>query len=76
MNDRPIDVRSLLSTARAEALRVHDSPIRADELSGRIEEIVEAGYAHSREVLDSGRDAPWHARIMAEPEAPAPKPGE
>ena len=43
---------------------------------GRIEEIVEAGYAHSREVLDSGRDAPWHARIMAEPEAPAPKPGE
>jgi predicted acylesterase/phospholipase RssA len=35
----------------------------------RIDEIVEAGYAYSRDVLEAGRaseaDAPWYARVMA-----------
>jgi CRP-like cAMP-binding protein/predicted acylesterase/phospholipase RssA len=31
----------------------------------RIDEIVEAGYAHSRAVLERGRDEPWYPRVMA-----------
>jgi hypothetical protein len=40
MTDPLLDLRSRLSAAHAEALRVHDSPIRADRVGEEIQKIV------------------------------------
>jgi hypothetical protein len=58
MSNDPEALRSRLSAAHAEALRVHDSPVRADQLAAQIQQILD-GVAES-EVAEERR-----ARIAA-----------
>lgn len=42
MSDPAFDLRGRLAAAHAEALRVHDSPVRADRVAEQIQQIVSA----------------------------------
>jgi hypothetical protein len=56
------DLRSKLSAAQQEALRVHDSPLRADALADRLP-------ALARDLAASGATDEMKARVGAELEA-------